>query len=86
MKNSGALNKDKDSDEGEKELTPEELFEKEKAEKVRGILTLEYKLFIAKTFRVIIFVAVILMALLSSFHKASIWGILLLFCTAIFSF
>ena len=69
----------------EKKLTPEEIFEKEKKEKVRGILSMEYKLFIRKTFRVIIFVTVVLMTSLSSFYKSNIWGIMLLCCAAVFS-
>mmetsp|Transcript_30668 Transcript_30668/g.30183 ORF Transcript_30668/g.30183 Transcript_30668/m.30183 type:complete len:110 (-) Transcript_30668:413-742(-) len=69
----------------EKELSPEELFEKEKEKKVKAILSMEYRLFLTKTIRVIIFVAVILMAMLSSFYKSNVWGILVLFFAALVS-
>ena len=82
-------NKDEEDDEeeeGKKEETPDEKYEDLKKNKVKAILQMEYLLFIKKTFRVILFVAAILIALFTAFWKCNVWGAFVLFFAAIFSF
>ena len=70
----------------EKELTPKEKQEKEQKDKVNKIIRMEYFLYIAKVFRVILFIGAILISLLTAFYKCNIWGGLILISVALFSF
>ena len=64
-------NKGKDSKK-EKEFTPKEKQEKEQKDKVNKIIRMEYFLYIAKVFRVVLFIGAILISLLTLFYKCNI--------------
>jgi len=72
--------------EEEKVRTPEEEFESTKKEKCKRVIYIEHYISIAKAFRILIFVASILMSLLTTFYKCNIWGAMIIITVALFSF
>ena len=84
------INRDAHSEPNAKELEEqqqiENLFEKEKKDGVKSLLKMEYLLFIAKTFRVIIFVTALLISLFAVVQKSNIWGGMILIAVIFTSF